>query len=364
MARLPRPQRKRVTQLDVARAANVSTSIVSTVINNSSSSIRVSEETRARVWEAVRELQYVPNVVAQSLARGRNKLIGAFTYQTLFPWAQGDFYYQFLLGIEEEAEREAYNLMLFTGARNDAGERSIYGNGTNMLEMADGAILVGGRIEPSEIHRLSSEGYPFVMIGRRDAIGSRVPWVAADYVQGTTAVFDTLVELGHADIGLIIGAKTHETVSERRQGFFEARARHDLDQRIPLFVFGELNPDYPDALCATSIADLVDMIARHRPTALIVESTYLAHRLYEAITADGRLSVPRDLSLVGLGDHADRANVLTPDPAVAQLVTPGREIGAMAVRMLLRRLDDPTGTPEEVRIPCELEIGATVSSPQ
>ncbi|NUO60342.1 MAG: LacI family DNA-binding transcriptional regulator [Hamadaea sp.] len=362
MSERQRVGRRRVTQQDVARAANVSTAIVSTVVNNKADTLRVSEQTRARVWQAIQDLRYVPNAAAQSLAGGRNRLIGAFTYQRLFPWESRDFYYEFLLGIEEEAEQTGHNLLLFTGARNDAGERSIFNHNTNLLELADGAILVGGRIDGDEIRRLAEESYPFVMIGRRDAAGPKVSWIAADYTAAAQMVVDRLHALGHRTMLLVAGSRTHETVVERRVGFQAARRRHRLGDRAQTVVFGEPNPDLPDAVCLADEAEVLRFAREAGATAVIAESSYVIHRIYQVALAEG-LRIPEDLSLVGLGDHGDRQNVLSPDPALTLVHTPSRLIGATAVRTLLRRLDAPGSKPDQIRIQCELSEGTTVAAP-
>ncbi|NUT37145.1 MAG: LacI family DNA-binding transcriptional regulator [Hamadaea sp.] len=354
--------RRRVTQQDVARAANVSVAVVSTVVNNKADTLRVSEQTRARVWQAVQDLHYVPNVAAQSLAGGRNRIIGAFTYHRLFPWESGDFYYEFLLGIEEEAEKIGHHLLLFTGARNQAGERSIFNHNANVLDVADGSILVGGRIDAEEIRRLAEEGYPFVMIGRRDAAGPGVSYVAADYVAATEAVVDRLHALGHRSILLVVGSRTHETVVERRTGFDTACRRHRLGDQARVVTFGAPNPDLPHLTCAADEEQVLALAADTGATAILAESSYVAHRLYQTALAQG-LDIPGAVSLVGLGDHGDRQNVLAPDPALTVVRTPSRRIGATAVQVLLRRLDAPAGqAPEQIHLSCELSEGTTVAA--
>ncbi|WP_162605874.1 LacI family DNA-binding transcriptional regulator [Jiangella aurantiaca] len=352
-----------MTQSDVARAANVSTAIVSTVINGKSDAIRVSEQTRERVWQAVRDLHYTPNIAAQSLAGGRNRIIGAFTYQRMFPWESRDFYYEFLLGIEEEAEAVAHHLLLFTGAKNESGERSIFSRDANLLRLADGAILVGGRVDSEELAKLSADGYPFVMIGRHDDVGPQVSWVAADYTAGTDAVVEELYGLGHRRLLYVASGRSLETLAERRAGFAAACARHRLGpKRARMVAFGAANPDLPRVPVAAGEAAVLAAAREAGATAVIAESSYVAHRVYETARAQG-VGVPGELSVVGLGDHGDRENVLSPDPALTLLRTPSREIGAAAVRMLLRLLDAPDGGPEQEFIACELTAGRTVGRP-
>lgn len=357
------PAGGRVTQREVARAANVSTAIVSAVLNSKTDAIRVSEPTRARVWQAIRDLNYVPNVAAQNLAGGRNGVIGAFTYHHLFPREETrDFYYEFLVGIEEELERLELNMLLFTGARDDAGKKSIFGRGANRLRLADGAILVGRGMDADEIRRLVEDDYPFVMIGHYDMAGLEISWVAADYAAGTEAVVDRLHELGHRQLLMVVGRRTHETLVERRAGFAAASHRHRLGRRVHTVAFGEPNPDLPRVPHLDGEDEVLAYAQETGSTAIIAESSYVAHRIYHAALAAG-MTIPDDLSIVGLGDHGDRENVLAPDPALAQLTTPRREIGAAAVRLLLRKLDGLAEPVEHEWMPCDIEEGTTLGAP-
>jgi len=119
---------------DVALLAGVSTATVSAVVtNNVGTNIRVGAETQQRVWAAVAQLGYVANPAARMLAGGKNCILGIFTYEPLFPFLYNDFFYPFLVGIEQEAESQGYHLLLFTNVTNQNGQRSIYHNDTNLL---------------------------------------------------------------------------------------------------------------------------------------------------------------------------------------------------------------------------------------
>ncbi|MEX0584439.1 MAG: LacI family DNA-binding transcriptional regulator, partial [Natronospirillum sp.] len=121
--------RKRTTQSDVAKLAGVSPAAVSAVIGKGSHNIRVGEETRLRVLEAMRQLNYVPDIVAQTLAGGKRRIIGLFSFESVFPKEQNDFFRPFLLGVEKAAEDNGYDLMLFTSAPIHEGRKRIYQNG-------------------------------------------------------------------------------------------------------------------------------------------------------------------------------------------------------------------------------------------
>src|SRR5262245_48484111 len=113
-----RPAR-RPTQADIARLAGVSQATVSVVLNGRDSDVRISPATRERVLTVIREWGYVANPSARSLAGGRNRIIGVHTFEPVFPTTSVDFYFPFLLGMEQEAADLGYDLLLFTSAGGD-----------------------------------------------------------------------------------------------------------------------------------------------------------------------------------------------------------------------------------------------------
>ncbi|MCP2322222.1 DNA-binding LacI/PurR family transcriptional regulator [Hamadaea flava] len=350
---------RRPRQIDVAKAANVSTAIVSAVISSTSTgTIRVSEETRRRVLKAAEDLGYVPNVAARSLAGGRSHLIGAFTYQQHFPRESRDFYFEFLLGIEEAAEDAGYNLLLFTGTRDDSGNRTVYRNGSNMLQLADGSIMVGGQVDPKELARLHAERYPFVMVGRRDSIPDGVSWVAADYRSGTAEVVRKLAELGHRRIAFVQGALTHETVDDRRAGFAEVGTELGWpDTSLPVLTY-----DTAGGADANRPRTLLSLARRRKVTALVFESNYLADQVRTAAASAG-VDVPGQLSVVALGDWSERNPGQQVAPGLAELTSPSRQIGREAVAMLIRLLGSQTTRTEHVMMPCTITTGSTIAPP-
>lgn len=160
-------------QSDVARLAGVSQSAVSRVVSGEVDRIPV--ETRDRILAAVKELGYVPNAAARNLRNKRNRLLGVHTFESVFPHAREDFYFEFLLGIEERAEEIGYDLVLFTSTGTSDGRRRIYRDGTNRLNLADGTVLLGAATDREELARLWHDGYLFVHIGRREVPGARSP---------------------------------------------------------------------------------------------------------------------------------------------------------------------------------------------
>lgn len=317
--------RKRPTRADVAARANVSTAIVSAVLSEKvGGTIRTSAATAARVRRAAEELNYSPNVAARSLAKGRNGLLGVYTFTAVFPAEQNDFYQPFLLGIEREAEAQEHDLLLFTSTAGGAnGRRRIYRNGGNRLRLADGCILLGQDPDRSEVVHLADEDFPFVFIGRREVPGRPDPaFVAADYRSAVVDVVEMLLELGHTGICYLRSPGSLEAFQDRRRGYADAleRNRGRIHAEVTL-------PHQPEGIATAQLRDIVALGV----TAFIAEGDAWRGVMSSAEHAGYRL--PDDLSLVVLGDPPGLAT-----PELTRLVIPRREMGAAAVRMLVSML--------------------------
>ncbi len=148
--------------------------------------------------------------MARRLAERRNRILGVFTYEAVFPTASADFYHPFLLGIEECAEEMGCDLLLFTSA-GAAGERRRIFNEDSRVRLADARLLLGRTVDRDDLARLLAERIPFVSIGRRDDAGAPVPYVGADYPPAVRALVDRAAGLGHrrlAYVGTGAGAES------------------------------------------------------------------------------------------------------------------------------------------------------------
>lgn len=341
--------RKRPRQIDVARLAGVSPTTVSFVLNGRiDGNVRISPETRQRVLNAIEELGYVANPVARSLAGGQNWLLGVFTYEAIFPIQNHDFYYPFLVGIEEEAAALGYDLLLFTSVIGLDGKRSIYGNGVNRLQLADGAILLGQEEEKAELARLTEEGYPFVFVGRREVHGAAIRYVGADYVEATATIVDHLVEHGHKRIVYLGMPINNESACDRFEGYRLAHHRAGI----------AISPEWIHRTDTETISPtFVDAHLAQGVTAFVVEHDSMIDKLFEAAAYLGK-SIPQHFSVALLGDPLSGFNL---SQNVMAFTIPRREMGAQAVRLLVQLLDHPPSQVEQILLPCQFVPGETVA---
>jgi DNA-binding LacI/PurR family transcriptional regulator len=328
-------------QSDVARLAGVSQSAVSRVISGELD--RIPEQTRERIRAAVKELGYVPNAAARNLRNKSNRLLGVHTFEAVFPHAREDFYFEFLLGIEERAEELGYDLVLFTSTGISDGRRRIYRDGTNRLNLADGSVLLGVATDREELARLWHDGYLFVHIGRREVAGADIPCIIPDYQSAADRIVASLAERGHRHLAYLREDNEQEPYADRRIGYRNAVERLGLQDRSPGFR-GE--PGLTDAW--------LDELAAGPETAVVAESVGLAEELRERLATRG-LSIPADVSVAVLEESSDRWDCL---------VIPRKEIGRIAIDALVARVENPDEPPASQLVACDLVAGETVAGPR
>lgn len=344
-------QRPRLT--DVAKLAGVSKSTVSSVINGRvDEANRVSPETQRRVWDAVQQLGFVADPLARRLAGGSNHLLGIFTFEPIFPLRFRDFFYPFLVGIENEAEQSGFNLVLFTSAPQINGRRTIYQEGVNSLRLADGAILLGLHDDKAEIKRLIQEKYPFVYIGHREVTEGRVPFVTYDSTRATGEVMQHLFDLGHRKIAYLRLLEDNEPSWDRQVGYTQA-----FQQAGYTFDSNWIVRSQPALL---NIALVTDLLATGI-TAVVAETDGIAMRVYNVAREMG-YSIPADLSIALLGDPLEAAE----GPEWTLFSIPREQIGQEAVRLLARQINSSQDEDavQQIFLPCQLVKGKTTSRPR
>ncbi|MCW2523802.1 MAG: Transcriptional regulator [Frankiales bacterium] len=339
----------RARQADVARLAQVSQTTVSLVLGGNRQGVVINEATQGRVREAAKTLGYVPDPAAQRLANSQNNLIGVFSFTATFPTAVEHSYYPFLVGIEEEAAKQGYDLVLFTGS--SASRAGARGPALNRVRLADGCLILGRHLPAAQVRRLIEDGFPVVHLGR--TAEPDVPWVGADYAAATAEVVQHLVELGHRAILLIREDDEALPSTDRELGFRTGLAAAG-QWRPAKAVFRTASPE-------TDItADWVRTQIAAGVTAIVAEETDSGAVWRALLTALDQAGIhpPHELSIALLGSPpADLAG----GRVATGFDLPRSALGAAAVRMLVARLAG--GQRPEPLVHCEFRLGATTGVP-
>ncbi|MEV4570286.1 LacI family DNA-binding transcriptional regulator [Nonomuraea sp. NPDC049419] len=328
---------RRLTQQDIARMAGVSQTTVSLVLNNrAGNGVRISLETRERVLRVIRETGYIADPAARRLAEGRNRILGVFTYEAVFPATSADFYHPFLVGIEECAEEAGCDLLLFTSARV-SGRRRIF-HEDSRVRLADGCVLLGRTVDRDDLARLIADQIPFVSVGRRDDAGGPVPYVGADYPAATCALVERAARLGHRRLVYVGTGEGAESTADRFTGFLAAVTGLGVESV-------RVRPDRPGLLDAVRATEATAAFFEEQADAVV----------FMRAAAERGLAVPEDLSVVTLGSATRPVHT---DIDFAGFLIPRREMGRRAVELLTKVLETG-GAPQEL-LPCELIEGSTL----
>lgn len=329
-----RKYRSVVTMSAVAKAAGVSISTVSHVINGTR---LVSPGTRARVNHAMDLLGYEHHAVARSLSAGSNRTIGlALTA------ASNPYWSELVVGIDREASRSGLNLMTVDTRDDPRHEAHVVAN--LLAHHIEGLVIApapGWR--DLTLPLLREHPIPYVLVDRLQDL--RVDQVGVENENSSSALVEHLLQLGHRRVGMVGGIKGLSTSEERRAGFLLAHRRHGLEADADLIVEG-LSTSQGGRLGMLRLLSLSDA-----PTAVFCANNNMTIGALAALGASG-LRVPQDIALVGFDDYP-WADLF--EPRLTTVAQPLSAIGARAVQLLLRRIIDPAAPVETLRLTANIK---------
>lgn len=186
--------RKRSTIKDIAAATGVSAAAVSAVLSGrAGETIRVSEETRVRIHAAARELGYVPDQRARSFRERRSVILSVITYEKVFPVDFHNEFYGFFVGIEEEAARRGYDILILNNKPDPA--LAVPGR-MDQLGTSDGAVVIGISRDETSLARFLNSGFPIVFVGRREIAGFEPSYATFDYESPVVELVGRIAKAG------------------------------------------------------------------------------------------------------------------------------------------------------------------------
>jgi len=323
------------TIYDVAQHAGVAISTVSKVL---SGKYYVSQKTRSRVLSAIKELNFVPNSAARSLAGDLTNLIGiVISYDPEFIFDDPALL-QMLTGVESEVNLHDYALLLSTPVSKE-DRLSAY---TRFLRgfKVDG-ILVESGLGEEGIAMLSEEGYPVVVIGYSE-LG--YPCIHPDDYTGALWMTRYLIELGHKRIGVIAGPVNHNRAPlARKRGYSDALKEAGIALDEALITPGDYRPESGSAGAGYL------MNQPNPPTAIFAFNDRMALGAIHWLI-NNQYSIPEDISVAGF-DNIPAAN--QSNPPITTIGYSSRDIGRRGARMLFQAINNEAGIPKEIVLPVE-----------
>lgn len=303
--------RRRATIHDVAKLAGVSRQTVSRAVNDKG---EIDPDTKARVLEAARMLDYRPSRFARGLVRK-----GTVTAGLVIPDLMNPFFPEVAAGVLEAAEERGWQVVMWDTRTDGAKEREALGV---LSHQAD--AVVGYFKNDDEVLARHLGGLPLVLL-ERGPHQTRFAAVGIDAAAGLEQGIAHLVRAGHRRIGMLDGDRL--TPGPRREAFLAEVRRHDLPVDESWIA---MSAGHGVAGGEAAMDRLLD--TRPQVTAVFGFNDLIAVGAMRAARRRGR-RVPEDLAVLGFDGLALGELV---EPALTTLRLDKRRLGRLAVEQVAR----------------------------
>jgi LacI family transcriptional regulator len=337
-------QSKRLTMVQIAREAGVSTTTVSKVLNQLPG---VGAQTRARIQQLIEQNDYVQNHAARHLRKGQSGLIDLVIMRL-----EGGYDLGIMHGVQDAFEESGHRLVVFATNEDESTERLWL---RRMLDQStDGVLLLLPYERVGIPNALMAQNIPFVAIGDRNEPTTTFPTIGSTIWLGGYTATEYLISLGHRRIG-IITCPLHLTTSRARlAGYREALERAGIP--IDPTLIHEGNYLLGDGVRQThALLNLPDP-----PTAIFAGNDAQATGVYQALY-HRNVRIPEDMSVIGFDDVMYAAQMSPPLTTVHQ---PLVEMGRMAANMLLRLISGFSLDSNHVELSTSLVLRDSCAAPR
>jgi LacI family transcriptional regulator, galactose operon repressor len=328
---------KKVTSFDVAKKAGVSRATVSYVLNNVKKE-NISDKTKEKVMDVVRELGYVPNAAGKALASNRTRNIGLICLESHMSHS---FLLQIINGLTKIVRKHDLRLLIDT-IPDGAGGHAILN--LSQTKSIDGLVLFETREHDNELQTLLDEKFPVVIIGEYS--NKKVCSVDVDVPASAQKAVEHLIELNHRKIGCITNSPLIYTAGTGRlNGYRKALENAGIEYDESIVRYGEFT--------AQSGFEAMNDLLKNKGnefTAMFVASDTVAFGAMRAIDAAG-LRIPEDIAVMGY-DNVPIAKFSNPPLSTVHFsgIQMGMDAGEMLVELIDNKIKPGVRKLQEIKI--------------
>lgn len=316
---------------DVAREAGLTVGTVSRVLNNRG---YISEKTRNKVYEVMKELGYQPNAVARSLSKQKSDNIGVIVPHIMHP-----YFAKMISSIERAVAKQNYNLLLYN-SKGDVDKQSHY------LDMCKGNRVAGILMFSDEINpdRVLELGIPVISIERE--IENSTASVVCDNYEGGKLAAKHLMENGCRNVLMFGGIFSRKKPADDREiGFMEICKEYNIRANV----IKSYQEDYNDM---DYIKYIEEALQKHREVdGIFASSDLIAAQVIRVVQSMGK-EIPGDIKLIGF-DDVNLAELTY--PSITTIHQPIKEMAELAVDYLIKASNNDL-IPKKTILPIHLVI--------
>ncbi|WP_078381317.1 LacI family DNA-binding transcriptional regulator [Sutcliffiella halmapala] len=309
---------------DIARVAGVSVTTVSRALNGYSD---VSKQTRQRILDVAKELNYSPNTVARSLVMKKSKTIGLLVSNMNREGVKDNFTFEILCGLNQASADAEYDLVLFSTTSSKQREKTY----TQLCRerRVDGVIIQGIKTDDPYLEEVLQSDIPCVLIDI-PIESNTVGYVTTDNVRGAKIAVLHLIEQGHKNIGLINGHSKADVSTRRLQGYVEALEENNLRLKTGWIKNGQFAEHLAEAAALELLTEHPEL------TAIFCASDLMALGAMKAVGKLGK-RVPEDVAIIGYDDILLASYV---SPTLSTIRQDKYRLGYEAAMLLINMLEN------------------------
>ncbi|KRL28570.1 catabolite control protein A [Limosilactobacillus frumenti DSM 13145] len=319
-------EKQAVTIYTVAREAQVSMATVSRVVNGNPN---VKPETRDRVLEVIKKLNYRPNAVARGLASKKTTTVGV-----IIPSVTNSYFAELALGIDDIASMYKYNIILTNSDFDD--DKILKVTRSLLAKQVDGVIFMGHDMSSELQAEFKNSNTPVVVAGSI-VNDDELPSVRIDYQKAAREATNFLLDHNHDGVAFMASSLDYSINGKYRlAGYKEALKDHGVTFESKYVV--ETNGDYNRAY------EQGPELVKRGIKAAYVSDDDLAAGLLNGLT-DAGIKVPDQFEIITSNDT--KYSKIT-RPTLSSITQPLYDIGAISMRLLTKMMDDEVHDNDDV----------------
>lgn len=319
---------KKVTIYDIAREAGTSTATVSRVLSNSD--YPISREIRKKVLDTAHKMNYSPNLLGRMLKKSESRDIGV-----IIPNISNPFYPQLVLGIETEARKHGFNILLCNSFRDVQNEQKYIQ--IMYQKQVKGIILSTIREEHSFLKQLCKNGLRIVGFDQ-NIEDFQCNKVSFDFTAGAIMAVDYLVSMGHRNIAFATSPLTRRSRREVFNGYKLGLMKNNIKFSEDYLFIEESEKEVENGTFEfESGIDIATkcLSSKKTPSAIFAVNDITALGIMHGLISGG-VKIPDDVSVMGF-DNIEFSGMF--NPPLTTIDQPAFETGRLACKILIENIE-------------------------
>lgn len=327
------------TILDVAKHCGFSKATVSRAF---ASPEQVNEETRNKIYNAAKALNYTPNAVARAMVRKRTDNIAFIIYEQQYPVVLNPFYSPMFEAILQTITKSGFSLFISSDKDVRLPNGEIY-----LKKQMDG-VIIAGQTSAEVIVGLKKQNIPVVLLNNKLEMDDLV-CITSDQSGGAIKAMEHLIDRGHRKIGLVAGQFSPYIYSSRYNAYMDTLKKYECE--IDYRFIQTIEPTKENAF--NSVSSMLSL--EDHPTAFFCTNDTIAIGAMKAVMRAG-LRIPEDVAIVGY-DDSDICTII--EPELTSVKVDKIQMGHLAASKLIALINGEKLENRIVETPTELIIRKT-----